>query len=242
MLNCGECGAPIGRAGESCGACGAQTTSGVLNGTHHPRLEEPDGLVYDDSPALRDELEHAAQRRERSEPHFVRAPLHDDPAVEVPAFARAPLIASAPQAAHFVSRAIALGIDLVVLSFLDGVLFVLATNAVLLAERVTGARVGDAVNLVRDSVSAGSMTLLVGYFSVLHARSGQTLGKAAMRIHVADAEGGRVGIVRSVLRTLAYGLSALPFGAGFLLALGPAHRALHDRIAATVVLRGESPS
>ena len=238
MLNCVECGAPIGHAGESCGACGAQTTSGPINGTHRPRLEDPDGLVYEDSPLLRDDLEHAPRNRERTDPPFVREPLRDDPSVEIPAFAGAPLIALVePQPAPFFGRAVALAIDLVILSLLNGTLYVLARNAVLLAERLTGARVGDAVNLVQDSVSAGAMTLLVGYFSVLHARSGQTLGKVAMRIHVVDADGGRISIARSVLRTLGYFLSALPFGAGFLLALGPAHRALHDRIADTAVLR-----
>jgi uncharacterized RDD family membrane protein YckC len=238
MLNCVECGAPIGDAGDSCGACGAQTASGPINGTHRPRLEDPDGLVYEDSPLLRDDLEHDPRSHERADPRFVRAPLRDDPSVEVPAFASAPPVALAePRPAPFFSRAIALAIDLVILSFLNGTLYVLARNAVLLAERVTGARVGEAVNLVQDSVSAGAMTLLVGYFSVLHARSGQTLGKVAMRIHVVDADGGRISIARSVLRTLAYALSALPFGAGFLLALGPAHRALHDRIADTQVLR-----
>ena len=36
----------------------------------------------------------------------------------------------------------------------------------------------DTLAPVRSAVSAGSLTLFVGYFSVLQARSGQTLGKA----------------------------------------------------------------
>jgi uncharacterized RDD family membrane protein YckC len=111
--------------------------------------------------------------------------------------------------------------------------------AVVLAESLTGARVGGAVGLIRSAVSAGSLTLLVGYFSVLHARSGQTLGKVAMRIEVRAEDGARVGMVPSVLRTFSYALSALPFGAGFLMALLPAHRALHDRIAGTRVVAVE---
>jgi uncharacterized RDD family membrane protein YckC len=240
MQNCVECGAPLGGAGESCGACGAQAPSETTNGTQHPFLEGPDGVAGDEPPLLRD-LERPGHR-EHQDPSFVHAPLHDDPAVETPAFATAPVVDAAPEPAPVLSRAIALLIDFAVLSFLDGVLFTLATGAVLLAEQLTGARVGDAVNLVRDSVSAGSLTLMVGYFSVLHARSGQTLGKIALRIHVAAPDGGRIGMARSVLRTLGYALSALPFLAGFLIALGPSGRALHDRIADTVVLRGEAPS
>jgi len=127
----------------------------------------------------------------------------------------------------------------VLLSLLDAVLVMLATSAVLLAERITGLRVGGAVDLVRSAVSAGSLTLFVGYFSVLQARSGQTLGKAAMRIRVCALDGGRVPILQSVLRTFAYALSALLFGAGFLIALLPAHRALHDYVAGTRVVRVE---
>src|SRR5882724_5803384 len=111
MLNCVECGAPIGPAGESCGACGAQTTSGPINGTRRPRLEDPDGLVYEDSPLLRDDLEHGAHSRERAEPQFVREPLRDDPSVETHGLASTPPIALAePQPAPFFGRAIALAI------------------------------------------------------------------------------------------------------------------------------------
>jgi len=243
MVNCVDCGAPLGRAGDSCAACGAPVASGTTNGTPRPLLEDPDGLVYEDSPLLRDDADRATHRHEPPEPHFVRQPLQDDPTVRSPAFTVAPAAVASPVLpAPFTRRVIALLIDLAILSVLDVVLFALATSAVLLAQSVSGARVGDGIEIVRASVSAGSMTLLLGYFSVLHARSGQTLGKAAMRIHVADGAGGRIGIAPSVLRTFAYGLSALPFGAGFLLALGPAHRALHDRVAGTVVLRQGSAS
>ncbi|MBY0275598.1 RDD family protein, partial [Candidatus Binatia bacterium] len=160
------------------------------------------------------------------------------PAARTPRVAIAPA-PRAPRPASFARRGIALFLDLMLLSLLDAVLMMLATTAVLLAERVTGARIGGAVQLIRSAVSAGSLTLLVGYFSVLHARSGQTLGKAAMQIEVRSANGGRVGILPSVLRTFSYALSLLPFGAGFLLALLPPQRALHDHIAGTRVVRVE---
>lgn len=244
MVNCVECGAPLERDGDPCEACGgAATIHEPRNGTRHPRIEDPDGLVYEDSPLVRGDADHLDRHRPAKEPSFVDQPLRDDPSVFTPAFATAPLVAEpVAQPAHFASRALALIIDLVILSVLDVVLFALATSAVLLAERLTGTRVGGATELVRASLSAGSMTLFLAYFAVLHARSGQTLGKVALRIHVRDESGARVGLARSILRTCGYGLSALPLGAGFLLALGPARRALHDRIAGTVVVRERSAS
>jgi len=246
MVNCVECGAPLGRAGEPCEACGAAKTHEPRNGTRHPRVEDPDGMVYDESPLLRGDSEHHEHRDARrtpAEPPFVREPLRDDPSVRTPAFATAPLVAEpSAEPARFLSRGLALAIDLVILSALDVVLFLLATSAVLLAEQITGARVGGATDLVRASISAGSMTLFLGYFSVLHARSGQTLGKVALRIHVRDESGARLSLGQSILRTCGYGISALPLGAGFLLALGPEGRALHDRLARTVVVRERSAS
>lgn len=235
MVNCVECGAPLESAGEPCGSCGTERTPATTNGTSHPRFEESNGLSGEESPLLHEEAQVPLRPRDESE--SIRR-TSEDAASRVLRFANV-VTPREPRPASFASRAIALFLDLVLLTVLDAVLVMLATTAVLLAERVTGERVGGAIDLIRSAVSAGSLTLLVGYFSVLHARSGQTLGKAAMRIRVCDEDGGRVAIPASVLRTFSYALSALPFGAGFLLALMPSHRALHDRIAGTRVVRVE---
>lgn len=243
MLNCVECGAPIGRAGQSCTACGARPAPGEINGTRKASLmSEDDDMVFDaDHPAHRDDdAPHAISPREerrRAEPSFVRRPLEDDPTLELPAFVDAPLEIAPPARAHFVSRAIALAIDLVLLSTLDVVLFGIASTAIVLAERVGGASLPHAAELLGALVSAGSLTLFAGYFSVLHADTGQTLGKAALGIRVARRSGLPLGLPRALLRTFGYLLSLLPFGLGFLLALGGERRALHDRLAGSVVLR-----
>jgi uncharacterized RDD family membrane protein YckC len=237
MVNCDECGAPLEGAGEPCGSCGAERAPATTNGTSHPRFEEPNGLVREDAPRVHGEAQSPLRPHDDETPLIRRTP-DEDAASRVLRFANV-VTPREPRPASFASRAIALFLDLVLLSVLDAVLVMLATTAVLLAERVTGERVGGAVDLIRSAVSAGSLTLLIGYFSVLHARSGQTLGKAAMRIRVCDEDGGRVAIPASVLRTFSYALSALPLGAGFLLALLPAQRALHDRIASTRVVRVE---
>jgi uncharacterized RDD family membrane protein YckC len=242
MVNCVECGAPLERAGDPCEACGAIRTPSTTNGTSHPRFEDPDGLIYEDSPLVReseqrahvhDESPHEPARDTPPEPvQRIAAP---SPAAPVARAADQPAIRPAP----FMARALAFAIDIVLLSMLEVALFVLAKSAVLLAEAATGMRVGASAQLIRSAVSAGSLTMFVGYFSVLHARSGQTLGKVAMRIQVRGEDGERVGAARGVLRTVSYALSALLFGAGFLLALLPGRRALHDRIAGTVVVREE---
>lgn len=235
MVNCVECGAPLEGAGEPCGACGASRPPGTTNGTSRPHFEESGGLVREESPLVHAEAQ--SPLRPHDDEASGRRPA-DDAAARVLRFATVALPREL-RPASFTSRAIALFLDVVLLSLLDAALVILATSAVLLAERLSGARVGGAVDLIRSAVSAGSLTLLVGYFSVLHARSGQTLGKIAMRIRVVGRDGGRVPIAASVLRTFAYPLSAVLFGAGFLLALFPPHRALHDRIAGTRVVRVE---
>ena len=236
MVHCVECGEPLERAGAPCAACGTPRTPATTNGTHHPRLEEPSGLARDEPPLLLGEPPLPRDDRDEGSPTAPRAP--EDAATRALRFATI-VEPREPEPASFARRGVALFLDLALLSVLDGVLVMLATSAVLLAEKVTGQRVGGAVDLVRSAVSAGSVTLLVGYFSVLHARSGQTLGKAALRIRVCTLDGGRVPILQSVLRTFSYALSALVFGAGFLLALLPAHRALHDFVAGTRVVRVE---
>jgi uncharacterized RDD family membrane protein YckC len=235
MSNCVECGAPLERAGEPCNSCGASRIPATTNGTSHPRFEDPDGLVCEESPLRHGETPSAPPAHDEPSPDHARG--SEGSAPRGMRFAMA--TPREPRPAPFASRAVAFFLDLLLLSVLDAILVWLATTAVLLAESLTGARVGGAVGLIRSAVSAGSLTLLIGYFSVLHARSGQTLGKVAMRIEVRSENGSRVGIVPSVLRTFAYALSALPFGAGFLMALLPARHALHDRIAGTRVVAVE---
>lgn len=82
-----------------------------------------------------------------------------------------------------------------------------------------------------------------GYLAIFIAANGQTIGKmaAGTRVVAADpavpiAEGVTFG--QSVLRTAAYLLSVLPAGLGLVPAvIGREHRALHDRLADTRVIK-----
>jgi len=95
-------------------------------------------------------------------------------------------------------------------------------------------------------VPLGAFLLLLngGYAVMFTAATGQTIGKMAAGIRVvgtapADIVHDRVTFGRAVLRTAAYLASLLPAGLGFLPAfIGPRdHRALHDRLAETRVVR-----
>jgi uncharacterized RDD family membrane protein YckC len=90
----------------------------------------------------------------------------------------------------------------------------------------------------------GFLLLLTGgYFVCFTAAGGQTIGKMAAGIRVvpgADTEYGpsRVPLGTAVLRATGYLVSVLPAGAGLLPALfSPEHRALHDRLADTRVVK-----
>jgi uncharacterized RDD family membrane protein YckC len=85
-------------------------------------------------------------------------------------------------------------------------------------------------------VAALAWTL--AYFVFFWSASGQTPGNRLLGIAVREASTGRpVHASRAALRALALLLSALPLCAGFLLILVDSRRrALHDRIAGTVVV------
>lgn len=95
-------------------------------------------------------------------------------------------------------------------------------------------------------VPLGAFLLLLngGYFVMFTAATGQTIGKMAAGIRVVgtspdDVINDRVSFGRATLRTAGYFASLLPAGLGFLPAFvgPPDHRALHDRLAETRVVR-----
>jgi uncharacterized RDD family membrane protein YckC len=87
---------------------------------------------------------------------------------------------------------------------------------------------------------AGFLLLLVGgYFILLTAAGGQTLGKMAAGIRVVPVHSeDRVSLGYSTVRAAGYLVSLLPLGLGLVPALVHAdHRALHDRLADTRVVK-----
>lgn len=76
-------------------------------------------------------------------------------------------------------------------------------------------------------------------FVVIAGASGKTLGKWATGLRIERTTGAQLGFGRALLRHLVgYPLSLLIFGIGFLFAAFDARgRALHDRLAGTLVVR-----
>jgi uncharacterized RDD family membrane protein YckC len=75
------------------------------------------------------------------------------------------------------------------------------------------------------------------YFAYSWAASGKTFGMAVLGVRVVRADGTAVGPRHAVLRTLAFPLSFLLLGLGFLgILVQREHRALHDLIAGTAVV------
>jgi uncharacterized RDD family membrane protein YckC len=84
-----------------------------------------------------------------------------------------------------------------------------------------------------------SFALIVLYFATLESGSRQaTLGKLALGLKVTTDEDRRLSFPRALGRFFAKLLSLVPFGVGFVMAaFTEQHRALHDLIAGTLVVR-----
>jgi uncharacterized RDD family membrane protein YckC len=132
--------------------------------------------------------------------------------------------------AGFWIRAVALVLDVAV--------FALVRHSFeVAAGRVWGLTVEDSMSL---RVTTGIFALLFAglYVTLLHAATGQTIGKMLVGARVVRQDGAGVSVGASLLRSFAYALSLLPLGLGYLMA-GLRHdkRALHDLIAGTRVDR-----
>jgi uncharacterized RDD family membrane protein YckC len=133
-----------------------------------------------------------------------------------------------------ISRIVAALVDLALL---------LTLNAAVLyfTLRLCGLTASEILQLPAAPLLAFFLLLDGGYFVAFTAVGGQSIGKMALGIKVVGAEDRPVPFGRATLRTLAYLLSALPLGAGFLPGVFGAERlALHDRLAHTRVVRPSS--
>lgn len=168
--------------------------------------------------------------RPRPEPGELR--LDPEPVINPPApTPRTTGLVEEPVIADGFRRLAAAVIDLAILVPLD-------LAIVYLTLRMCGTGFNE-ILLVATPPMAGFIILLNGgYLLAFTALGGQTIGKMATRIRVVDEDNVTLGIGQAALRTVAYAASLLPAGVGFVPAFtGQAHRALHDRIANTRVVR-----
>jgi len=167
-----------------------------------------------------------------AEPEMLEAPA--------PAAAPAPsagTVADARQPAPALRRLAAAAIDLALIGGIDAAVIYFTLQ-------LAGLDGAELAALPVVPLGAFLLLLNAGYLVMFTAATGQTIGKMAAGIRVvgtapADVMHDRVTFGRAVLRTAAYFASLLPAGLGFLPAfIGPRdHRALHDRLAETRVVR-----
>jgi uncharacterized RDD family membrane protein YckC len=132
------------------------------------------------------------------------------------------------------SRILAALVDIALLSTLDA-------SVLYFTLRLLGLATAQMFELPVMPLLAFFLLLNGGYFIAFTTVGGQSIGKMAVGIKVISQEEESVPIGRATLRTLAYIVSALPLGAGFLPGLISADRlALHDRLAHTRVVRPSS--
>ncbi|MGH3193381.1 MAG: RDD family protein [Streptosporangiaceae bacterium] len=130
------------------------------------------------------------------------------------------------------SRFLAYAVDIAVSS---GVFALALAGVSYVASVVTGRQ----VSWSRENVVVAILFVLwqFVYFGYSWAASGKTFGMAALGVRVVRADGTTLDPRHAVLRALAFPLSFLLFGLGFVgILVQREHRALHDLIAGTTVV------
>ena len=142
--------------------------------------------------------------------------------------------------ASVVTRFFALLVDLCFLGCVSALLFTAGAAGALIGAGV--ARPWDdllpAVRFLVPLILLFKVFLFFFYFTYLTARDENTIGKMLFGLKVVKrADGAPLGIVRALLRTAGYCISAVPFFLGFWMALFTAGRAGQDLIAGTMVIK-----
>lgn len=148
-----------------------------------------------------------------------------------------PELAEVGLPAGFVTRLLALAIDLAIL--------VATVTTVTVVGQFIGTSLGVSTNTLRfvALLTAGFAVLLyVFYFVGANVFGGQTVGKRIMGVRVVTLDGGRVKLGASIRRGIGMLLS-LPLFWGYLIVLvDNRRRGFHDRLGGTIVIYYRVPS
>jgi len=211
----------------------------------HPRRAEASGAARDDAPLITGPLRpraplgvrRATPEVPRARTRSTKTPTHDDMLFEEPR----PALAQ-PRPGEQTVEALAAPVRRIAAALVD-VTLLCALDALVLyfTLRLLGLATDQLFELPLLPLIAFILLLNGGYFIAFTTVGGQSIGKMALGIKVISREESVVPIGRATVRTLAYVVSALPLGAGFLPAvLGADRLALHDRVAHTRVVRPSS--
>ena len=137
--------------------------------------------------------------------------------------------------AGFWIRLLAFILDQVLL-FVVGITISLMVTDLTLAEILT--RIIDPEAPYLSSEWLTTFALEAGYWTIMIGTWGRTAGKALLRIKVTRVDGSSVSYPRSLVRYLAYYISWLTLGLGFLsIPLSKRKKGLHDLVCDTRVIR-----
>lgn len=129
------------------------------------------------------------------------------------------------------TRALGLAIDGAIA---QGIVFSVGAVLALVGSLVAEIQFGTTAKVL-----AGAAWLLfeASYFVVFWSTAGQTPGMRIMGIRVVEADGGRPGVTRSIVRVAGLALAIIPCFLGFVPVLfDNRRRGLHDMLARTVVI------
>ena len=216
----------------------------VIGAPEQAEAEDLPLFIRDDAPLISGPLRpraplgvrRATPEVPRARPRETKTPTHEDMLFETPRVSdRAPSGGASGEPLAAASRRIlAALVDAALLCALDALVLYFTL-------RLLGLAIAQILELPLLPLVAFVLLLNGGYFIAFTAVGGQSIGKMAFGIKVISQEESTVPIGRATLRTLAYVVSALPLGAGFLPGIIGADRlALHDRLAHTRVVRPSS--
>jgi uncharacterized RDD family membrane protein YckC len=139
--------------------------------------------------------------------------------------------------AGFVSRLLAMSIDIAVIALTIAAIGSFAQLVQVILPRWIW--ISSAVPVVAGVIVS---FVPVTYFFLGIAIAGRTPGKALLGLRVVSTRGGRLPVMRSLLRTVAYLVSLVPLGLGFVwILLNRDRRGWHDHIAGSRVIYERPP-
>lgn len=139
------------------------------------------------------------------------------------------------QYAGFVSRLIAYGIDLAIVSILlVAIGWTISTAVNLLSGREI---LADSQGLRVALAGAGAFLITASYYIIFWAGIGKTPGKLLLGVRVVNFEGDRITFLQAIIRFLGYTISTLALFAGYWwILLDNRRQGWHDKLARTIVV------
>jgi uncharacterized RDD family membrane protein YckC len=230
--HCPACGHVNAVAAEACASCGEPLSVADIRVHPGETFRDPDDLSFPDAAPLESDAEALRSIAERM--------THARAASATLAAAESAAGTRPAHYAGFVIRAVAFVIDGLVLTAFTVPLGIAGIYGVKAGLVASGTDVGflETEEALGRLLGLAWLAMATIYFTALHRKTGQTIGKAVLGIAVRRARDlAGIGIVRSLIRVVGYALSTAVFFLGFLsIILGPRKRGWHDYLAGTCVV------